>query len=108
MTRRVQGRNHDPLWWTCSASDRYAAAVAAAVAQERRVTPHLEILREGLDGTDVFASLLVDDPDSDGGAPLVAQGGDGAQSVSAPTGLSAFLQHLKAEVVAELQEEAHR
>ena len=82
----------------------------------------MEVLREGVDATDIFGSLLIDDPDDDlpltsGGGSSSSGGGAGGQEgaaagaraatpAPAPTGLQAFMQHVQAEVVAQLQEEA--
>lgn len=85
------------------------------------MTPTVEVLREGSKAAFIFDSLLIDDPD--GWQPPPGQLGDGASSSGgtdgsgdgaaagvapgpSPTGLAAFLEHVKAEMVAALQEEA--
>lgn len=84
--------------------------------QGRRVTTHVEVVREGADaeGSDLFYSLLIDDPDdlADTPMPAVGQaaapaaqpagGGAGAASPS-PTGVAQFAEHIKAEVFMQLQ-----
>lgn len=76
------------------------------------MTTHVDVVREGGEGADLFWSLLIDDPDdvegSDPAAAAAASGpGDGQQqeagAAPAPTGVSAFIQHIKAEVTMSLQ-----
>ncbi len=83
--------------------------------QERRITPHVEILKEGAEGADIFNSLLIDDPDdvdedtADGDDTLNASGtsnGTHSGAQPAPTGLLHFCDQVRAEVVAQLQAEA--
>jgi hypothetical protein len=64
------------------------------------VTTHIEVVRDGQDGSALFYSLLIDDPD-DLDAPAEQQQG-GAPTPS-PTGVDQFIQHIKAEVVMQLQ-----
>jgi hypothetical protein len=100
--------------------------------QERRVTTHVEIVREGGDGTDLFYSLLIDDPDELADTPIpplgrqqqqqtagavdskpadaaaaAAAGGEsdegGAAAGPSPTGVAQFIEHIKAEVFTQLQ-----
>jgi hypothetical protein len=90
-------------------------------AQERRVTTHVEVVREGAEGSELFYSLLIDDPDdvecgnssstAGTGAGLGGPGGaSGPQqqqqqrlSGPAPTGVEQFLRQVKAEVMMQLQ-----
>jgi hypothetical protein len=76
----------------------------AAVLQERRVTTHIEVVRDGQDGSDLFYSLLIDDPDDlDQPAEQQAAAGASGSSNPSPTGVDQFIQHIKAEVSLQLQ-----
>jgi hypothetical protein len=65
------------------------------------VTTHVEVVREGSDGGDLFLSLLIDDPDE-------TEDADSAGSVApngpSPTGVEHFIEHVRAEVVSGLQQ----
>jgi hypothetical protein len=95
------------------------------------VTTHVETVREGGDGADLFYSLLIDDPDEladtpipplghqqqgagaadnvnkpgdDAGAAAAASGGEeGPAAGPSPTGVAQFIEHIKAEVFTQLQ-----
>lgn len=75
--------------------------------QERRVTTHIEVVRDGQDGSDLFYSLLIDDPDDLDTPAEQQQQQQGAAGVGgptpSPTGVDQFIQHIKAEVVMQLQ-----
>jgi hypothetical protein len=76
------------------------------VLQERRVTTHIEVVRDGQDGSDLFYSLLIDDPDDlDQTTEQQGQAAAGASGSSnpSPTGVDQFIQHIKAEVSLQLQ-----
>jgi len=76
------------------------------------VTTHVEVVRDGQDGSDLFYSLLIDDPD-DLDTPADQQqqqqqqaaggGGGPPPATPSPTGVDQFIQHIKAEVVMQLQ-----
>jgi hypothetical protein len=96
------------------------------------VTTHVEIVREGGDGADLFYSLLIDDPDELADTPIPPLGqqqqqqpgveaasmlADGTAAAAAavrddagepaagpsPTGVAQFIEHIKAEVFTQLQ-----
>jgi hypothetical protein len=74
--------------------------------QERRVTTHIDVVRDGQDGSDLFYSLLIDDPDDlDTPAEQQQQGAAAGALASqpSPTGVDQFVQHIKAEVFLQLQ-----
>jgi hypothetical protein len=76
--------------------------------QERRVTPHVVVVREGEEGAELFDSLLIDDPDEPGSTSStpdsMAEGGESSSpATQAPTGLEHFVQHIRAEVMMQLQ-----
>ena len=85
------------------------------VVQERRVTTHVEVVKEGDDSADLFYSLLIDDPDELADTPIppvdqhqaapTAHGSSGAaaQPGPSPTGVEQFVEHIKAEVFTQLQ-----
>lgn len=88
----------------------------SALAQERRVTTHVEVIREGDDSADLFYSLLIDDPDELADTPIPpvdqqmaqAPSGQGRATASpspgpSPTGVEQFVEHIKAEVFSQLQ-----
>ncbi|KAF6265854.1 hypothetical protein COO60DRAFT_1697553 [Scenedesmus sp. NREL 46B-D3] len=102
--------------------------IIADIKRERRVTTHVEVVREGGDGADLFNSLLIDDPDelaempipplgqqqpgAGAGAADAAVGGAGAAAGEdvgeraagpSPTGVAQFIEHIKAEVFTQLQ-----
>jgi hypothetical protein len=65
------------------------------------VTPHVELIQAGEPGADLFASLLIDDPDEEPeGAGEGEEGGGGGGP--SPTGLQHFVDHIRAEVVTHL------
>ena len=71
------------------------------------MTPHVVVVREGEGGAELFDSLLIDDPDEPEGAPTPDSAGEGGGGSSggqaAPTGLEHFVQHIRAEVMMQLQ-----
>lgn len=88
------------------------------------MTTHVEVVREGGDGADLFYSLLIDDPDELADTPVppvdqqqpaaAAAGGKTGEAGAAasnaaaaagpsPTGVAHFMQHIKAEVFTQLQ-----
>lgn len=87
--------------------------------QERRVTTNVEVVREGDEGANFFYSLLIDDPDelaetpippvdqqqhtAAGGSSGGASAGQSAAVGASPTGVKQFIQHIRAEVTAQLQ-----
>eukprot|EP00879_Flechtneria_rotunda_P001812 GHRR01001976.1.p1 GENE.GHRR01001976.1~~GHRR01001976.1.p1 ORF type:complete len:996 (+),score=422.55 GHRR01001976.1:2722-5709(+) len=93
------------------------------IKRARRVTVHVEVVREGIDEADLFYSLLIDDPDDvadseqqqqAGQAVAVASHAAGAGSSSgpavaaaytgpSPTGVAHFIEHIRAEVFTQLQ-----
>jgi hypothetical protein len=75
------------------------------------VTTHIDVVRDGQDGSDLFYSLLIDDPD-DLDMPAEQQQQQQQQQGAAagvvasqpsPTGVDQFVQHIKAEVFLQLQ-----
>lgn len=77
-------------------------------AQERRVTTHVEVLKEGDDSADLFYSLLIDDPDELADTPVLPvdrqQTGPAAAAPGpSPTGVEQFVEHIMAEVFTQLQ-----
>ncbi|WIA11779.1 hypothetical protein OEZ85_011873 [Tetradesmus obliquus] len=107
--------------------------IIADIKRERRVTTHVEVVREGGDGAELFYSLLIDDPDEladtpipplgqqqqqqgagaagtpggAAGAAAAAGGGgggdEGPPAGPSPTGVAQFIEHIKAEVFTQLQ-----
>eukprot|EP00775_Hariotina_reticulata_P007478 gene7478-7687_t len=86
----------------------------------RRVTTHIDVVREGSDGAELFYSLLIDDPDELADTPIppvgqvqqqpVAAAGSATPGLAAgggtspsPTGVAQFVEHIKAEVFLQLQ-----
>lgn len=72
------------------------------------MTTHVEVVRDGQDGSDLFYSLLIDDPDdldtpADQQQAAAAAGGGPPTATPSPTGVDQFIQHIKAEVVMQLQ-----
>ena len=94
------------------------------------MTTHVEVVREGGDGAELFYSLLIDDPDEladtpipplgqqqqlgaegadkPGGAAAAAAGGggggeEGPAAGPSPTGEAQFIKHIKAEVFTQQQ-----
>lgn len=66
------------------------------------------MVRDGQDGSDLFYSLLIDDPDDfDQPAEQQGQGQTAAGAAGnpnpSPTGVDQFIQHIKAEVFLQLQ-----
>lgn len=90
----------------------------AACLQGRRVTTHVEVVKEGDDGADLFYSLLIDDPDELADTPIPPLGQQASQADAtagqqgatapasagpSPTGVQQFVEHIKAEVFTQLQ-----
>lgn len=85
--------------------------------QMRRVTTHVDVVREGADGAELFYSLLIDDPDELADTPIPPVGQEQQQAAVAggsaraaaggtgpsPTGVAQFVEHIKAEVFLQLQ-----